>query len=147
MERAKKKASDPKRHKQPHPEWLLIDAQDRILGRLASRIAKILQGKHRVYYTPYKDCGDFVIVINAKKVAVSGKKEEDKIYYRHTGFPGGLKQETLASLRQRRPEEIIRRAVKGMLPKNRLARQMMKKLYIYAGSEHPHKDKKTKVLL
>lgn len=126
--------------------WYLVDAKDKILGRISSQIAKILQGKHRPYYTPFWDMGDFVVVINAEKVCVTGKKEKDKIYYRHTGFPGGLKQETLGDLRKRRPEEIIRRAVKGMMPKNKLARQMMKKLYIYKGKEHPYKEKEFKKL-
>ena len=126
--------------------WYLIDAKGKILGRISSQIAKILQGKHKAYYTPYWDMGDFVVVINAKSIAVTGKKEKQKIYYRHSGYPGGLKEETLEQLRKRRPTEIIKRAVAGMMPKNRLARVMMKKLYIYEGSEQPHKDKDFKKL-
>ena len=124
--------------------WYLIDAKGKILGRISSQIAKILQGKHKAYYTPYWDMGDFVVIINAKSIAVTGKKERQKIYYRHTGYPGGLKQETLEQLRKRRPTEIIKRAVAGMMPKNRLARVMMKKLYIYEGSEQPHQNKNLK---
>lgn len=127
-------------------KWYLADAKDQILGRLSSRIAKILMGKHKSSYVPYWDLGDYVVVINAKEVAVTGRKEEGKIYYRHTGYPGGLKEESLKSLRARRPEEVIRRAVVGMLPKNRLAREMIKKLYIYPGSEHPFKDRELKEL-
>ena len=126
--------------------WYLIDAKGKILGRLATQIARILQGKHRAYYTPHWDMGDYIVVVNAKNIAVTGKKEKDKIYYRHTGYPGGLKEETLASLRKRRPEEIIRRAVKGMLPRNRLAKQMMKKLFVYAGKEHQYEGKEFKNL-
>lgn len=126
--------------------WYLIDAKGKILGRLATRIARILQGKHKAYYVPHWDMGDYIVVVNAKDIAVTGKKEKDKIYYRHTGYPGGLKEETLGSLRKRRPKEILRRAVKGMLPKNRLAKQMMKKLHVYAESKHPHGNKKFKEL-
>lgn len=127
-------------------EWYLADAKDQILGRLSSKIAKILMGKHKSCYVPYWDLGDYVVVINAKEVAVTGNKEEGKIYYRHTGYPGGLRKESLKSLRARRPEEVIRRAVVGMLPKNRLAREMIKKLQIYPGSEHPFKDRELKKL-
>lgn len=127
-------------------EWFLVDAQDKVLGRLSSVASKILQGKHRPYYTPHWDMGDHLVIINAAKVRLTGRKEEDKIYYRHSGYPGGLKQETAASLRQRRPQELIRRAVRGMLPKNRLARRMIKKLHVYPGSEHPHQAQKPKKL-
>lgn len=126
--------------------WYLVDARGQVLGRMSTSIAKILQGKHRAYYTPYWDMGDYVVVVNAKDVAVTGKKEKQKIYYRHSGFPGGLKKESLEGLRKRRPTEIIKRAVVGMMPKNRLAKQMMKKLFVYAGSEHPHGDKEFKKL-
>lgn len=126
--------------------WFVIDAKDFVLGRLASQVAQILQGKHRPYYSPQYDHGDFVIITNAEKVAVTGQKEQAKIYYHHSGFPGGLKAKTLSELRQQKPEELIKKAVKGMLPKNRLARQMIKKLYVYTGSEHPHRGKEPKVL-
>lgn len=128
---------------QPKPEeitrdWFFVDADGKILGRLASEVAKILRGKHQPYYTPHWDLGDHVIVVNAKKVILTGQKEDAKIYYRHSGYPGGLKQETAAKLRERKPEELIYRAVRGMLPKNRLSREVIKKLHVYAGSEHPH---------
>lgn len=127
--------------------WFLVDAKGKVLGRLATQVAKILQGKHRPYYTPHWDMGDFVVVINAKDVAATGKKEKQKVYYRHSGYPGALRKETLEELRKRRPTEIVRRAVTGMMPKNKLARQMMKKLYVYAGEEHPHQDKELKELM
>ena len=118
--------------------WLLIDATDQVVGRLAVQIANILRGKHRPEYTPHVDTGDFVVVVNSEKVHVTGNKLEQKIYYRHSGYPGGLRQRTLAEQLQRRPEEVIRKAVKGMLPKNRLAAAQLKKLKVYAGPEHPH---------
>ncbi len=119
-------------------KWRVIDAEGKILGRLSTEIANALRGKDKAIFTPNQDCGDFVVVVNADKIKVSGTKETNKIYYRHSGFPGGFRQETLASLRKRRPEEIIRRAVKGMLPHNRLADKLILKLKIYAGAEHPH---------
>lgn len=128
-------------------EWLLTDAEDRTLGRLSSKIAKILQGKHRPYYTPHWDMGDHVVVINAEKINLTGRKEEQKSYYRHSSYPGGLKKETAAKLRERKPEELILRAVKGMLPKNRLAKEMFKKLHVYAGTQHPHEAQKPKELV
>lgn len=118
--------------------WHLVDASGLPLGRLASEIAGILKGKHKAMYTPAADTGDFVVVVNAEKVAVTSDKSRTKIYYRHSGFPGGIKAETFESLRQRRPEAIIERAVRGMLPKNRLGRKMIKKLKVYAGPDHPH---------
>lgn len=118
--------------------WLIVDAKDQRLGRLATRIADNLRGKTKTVYTPHIDTGDFVIVINASRIAVTGRKMDNKIYYRHTGYPGGLKQRTLAEMMDRNPEEVIRLAVKGMLPKNRLGRAQLKKLKIYAGPEHPH---------
>ncbi|MBI5870914.1 MAG: 50S ribosomal protein L13 [Actinobacteria bacterium] len=118
--------------------WLIVDAKDQRLGRLATRIADNLRGKTKTVYTPHIDTGDFVIVINASRIAVTGRKMDNKIYYRHTGYPGGLKQRTLAEMMDRKPEEVIRLAVKGMLPKNRLGRAQLKKLKIYAGPEHPH---------
>ncbi|MHB8793017.1 MAG: 50S ribosomal protein L13 [Thermoleophilia bacterium] len=118
--------------------WLIVDAKDQRLGRLATRIADNLRGKTKPVYTPHIDTGDFVIVINADRIAVTGRKMENKIYYRHTGYPGGLKQRTLAEMMKKKPEEVIRLAVKGMLPKNRLGRAQLRKLKIYTGSEHPH---------
>ncbi len=123
-------------------KWLLADAEGKILGRFASEIAKVLMGKHKPIYTPFMDTGDFVIVVNAEKIAVTGKKLSDKIYYRHSGYLGGIKSRTLAEQLDRRPEEVIRLAVKRMLPKNRMGRKMLSKLKIYAGPEHPHKSQK-----
>lgn len=117
--------------------WHLIDANGKILGRLAVEVAKILRGKNKPSFVPYLDLGDYVVVINASKVQVSGKKEQQKMYYRHSGYPGGLKSESLANLRARRPEEVIRHAVKGMLPSTKLGNQMIKKLYVFEGSDHP----------
>lgn len=118
--------------------WLIVDAKDQRLGRLATRIADNLRGKTKPVYTPHIDTGDFVVVINASRIAVTGRKMDNKIYYRHTGYPGGLKQRTLAEMMKKKPEEVIRLAVKGMLPKNRLGRAQLRKLKIYAGPEHPH---------
>jgi large subunit ribosomal protein L13 len=118
--------------------WYVVDATDLPLGRLASEVATILRGKHKPTYAPHVDGGDFVIVVNAEKVAVTSGKSQTKIYYRHSGYPGGIKAETFENLRQRRPEAIIERAVTGMLPKNKLGRQMARKLKVYAGSAHPH---------
>jgi len=121
--------------------WHLVDVKDQILGRSATRIARFLIGKDKVEYVPHLDVGDHVVVTNAAEVAVTGKKEKQKIYYRHSGYPGGLRSETLGDLRERRPEEIIRRAVKGMLPKNKLQKPMLKRLHIFAGEEHPFEEK------
>jgi large subunit ribosomal protein L13 len=118
--------------------WYLVDAEGKTLGRLATRIADLLRGKDKPQFTPHVDTGDFVVVVNAEKVAVTGKKLDEKVYYRHSGYPGGLRKRTLREELGRRPEEVLRRAVKGMLPRNRLARQQLKKLKIYAGPEHPH---------
>ena len=118
--------------------WYLVDAEKYPLGRLASRIAVILRGKHKPIYTPHADLGDHVVVVNAAKVQLTGKKLKKKTYFRHTGYMGGGKTQTLEELMTRRPEEVIRRAVKGMLPKNRLGRQMIRKLKIYQGEVHPH---------
>ena len=118
--------------------WYVIDAEDKTLGKLAAEVAMILRGKKKPIYTPHVDCGDYVVVVNAEKVAVTGKKENPKIYRSHSGYPGGLKETTLAELRAKKPEEIIRHAVKGMMPKGKLGRQMFKKLKVYAGPEHPH---------
>jgi large subunit ribosomal protein L13 len=118
--------------------WLLVDANGKTLGRLATQIADMLRGKRKPQYTPHIDTGDFVVVINAEKVAVTGNKRADKRYYRHSGYPGGLSSRSFEEMQRRRPEEIIRLAVKGMMPRNRLARKQLTKLKIYAGSEHPH---------
>ena len=119
-------------------EWYLVDADGQTLGRLATRIADTLRGKGKPEYTPHVDTGDFVVVVNAEKIAVTGKKLDDKIYYRHSGYAGGLRSRPLRDELQRRPTEVLRRAVKGMLPRNRLARKQLTKLKIYAGPEHPH---------
>ena len=126
--------------------WYVVDAADAPLGRLASRLAPILSGKVKPTYAPHVDGGDFVVVVNAEKVAVSSNKSRDKIYYRHSGYPGGLKEESFESLISRRPEAVIERAVRGMLPKNRLGRRMIRKLKVYPGSEHPHRAQNPEVL-
>jgi len=118
--------------------WYLVDLDGQVLGRAATRIATILRGKDKPTFTPHLDGGDFVVVINAEKVRVTGAKEDQKTYFHYTGYPGGARFETLRRLRQRRPEEIVRRAVRGMLPKNRLGRALFSKLKVYAGPEHPH---------
>jgi large subunit ribosomal protein L13 len=123
-------------------DWYIVDATDKRLGRLASEIAMVLRGKNKPIYTPHMDTGDFVIVINAEKVAVTGKKRTQKIYRRHSGRPGGMKTETFAKLQARIPERIIESAVKGMLPKNSLGKQLFTKLKVYAGAEHPHDAQK-----
>ena len=125
-------------------EWLLVDAQNKVLGRLAAEIARRLRGKHKPEYTPHVDTGDFVVVVNAARIAVTGNKESDKLYHRHSGYPGGIKTATLAQLRARAPERILQQAVKGMLPKNALGRAMFKKLKVYAGPEHPHQAQQPK---
>jgi large subunit ribosomal protein L13 len=119
-------------------DWLLVDASDKTLGRLATQIANLLRGKGKPEYTSHIDTGDFVVVVNAAKVRVTGNKRTDKRYYRHSGYPGGLRSRTFEEMLARRPEELIRLAVKGMLPRNRLARKQITKLKIYAGPEHPH---------
>ena len=119
-------------------EWYVVDAEGQILGRLATQIADRLRGKGKPGYTPHVDTGDFVVVVNADKIAVTGSKLDSKMYYRHSGYPGGLKQRSLREQLERRPTEVIRKAVKGMLPKNKLANQQITKLKIYAGPEHPH---------
>jgi large subunit ribosomal protein L13 len=124
--------------------WVLVDASDKTLGRLATRIADTLRGKLKPEYTPHIDTGDFVVVVNAEKIAVSGNKREQKLYHRHSGYPGGLRTRTLEQMLERRPEEVIRLAVKGMLPRNRLGRQQLRKLKVYAGPDHPHEAQKPK---
>jgi len=123
-------------------KWYVIDAEGKTLGKVAVEAAMILRGKKKPIYTPHVDTGDYVIVINAEKVAVTGKKEDKKIYKSHSGYPGGLKETPLKELRAKNPEEIIRHAVKGMMPKGKLGRQMFKKLKVYAGPEHPHAAQK-----
>jgi len=127
-------------------EWFVVDATDQTLGRLAARIAPILKGKHKPTYTPHLDCGDFVIVVNADKVRVTGRKLDQKFYYRHSGYPGGISSISLRDQLAKFPERVIQAAVKGMLPKNRLGRQMMKKLKVYAGDNHPHQAQQPKSL-
>ncbi|HLW94617.1 MAG TPA: 50S ribosomal protein L13 [Solirubrobacteraceae bacterium] len=119
-------------------DWYVVDAQGKTLGRLATQIADVLRGKRKPTYTPHIDTGDFVIVVNAEKIAVTGNKRAGKIYYRHSGYPGGLRKRTFEEMIRRRPEEVIRLAVKGMMPRNRLARKQLTKLKVYAGPEHPH---------
>jgi large subunit ribosomal protein L13 len=126
--------------------WLVVDANGQTLGRLATQIADALRGKRKPEYTPHVDTGDFVIVVNAEKISVSGNKRTEKRYYRHSGYPGGIKSRTLEEMLDRRPEEVIRLAVKGMLPRNRLARKQLTKLKVYAGPDHPHVAQKPEPL-
>lgn len=127
-------------------EWVIIDAKDQVLGRLASKTAIILRGKHKTDFTPHVDCGDNVIIINAEKVKLTGKKLTDKVYFRHTGYPGGQVVETPARIMARRPTSVVEKAVKGMLPKNRLGADLFHNLHVFAGSEHPHEAQKPKEL-
>jgi large subunit ribosomal protein L13 len=122
--------------------WHVIDATDVVLGRLATHAATLLRGKHKPTYAPHMDTGDFVIIVNAEKIAVSGTKRDDKFVYRHSGFPGGLKQRSVGEMIEKHPDRLVEKAVKGMLPKNRLGRAMAKKLKVYAGPEHPHAAQK-----
>ena len=122
--------------------WYVVDAEGQTLGRLATKVASVLRGKHKPTYTPHVDCGDYVIIINAEKVKLTGNKLNDKIYYNHSGYTGGLRERTAKVMKEQYPEEMIERAVKGMLPKGRLGRQMYKKLFVYAGNEHPHMAQK-----
>ncbi len=124
------------------PKWYVVNAEGKVLGRLSTELAKILKGKNKPTYTPHLDTGDFVVVINAGKVTLTGNKLKDKIYYHHTGYPGGIKQTSAEKLLAKKPTEIIRIAVKGMLPKNSLGRQMLRKLKIYPGPDHPHEAQK-----
>lgn len=119
-------------------DWFVIDAEDKVLGRLATEIARRLRGKHKAEYTPHVDTGDYIVIINAEKVVVTGNKTKNKLYHHHTGYPGGLKTVTFEKLQATKPEMIIEKAVKGMLPKNPLGRDMFRKLKVYAGSEHNH---------
>jgi len=127
-------------------DWYVVDGTNQTVGRMCAKIAAILRGKNKAYYTPHVDCGDFVIVINCDKVLFTGNKLEEKIYINFSGYPGGKKEETAKSLLKRRPEVIVERAVKGMLPKNRLGRKMYKKLFVYVGDKHPHTAQQPKEL-
>ncbi len=127
-------------------EWYLVDADGQTLGRIASRVAAILRGKHKPTFTPWLDCGDFVVVVNADKIKVTGHRLDSKVYYRHSGYPGGLKAITLRDQLGKHPERVLADAVKGMLPGNRLGRKMFKKLKVYAGSKHPHAAQQPKKL-
>lgn len=127
-------------------EWRVVDADGATLGRLATQIATLLRGKHRTTFTPSMDTGDPVVVVNAAKIKVTGNKLKDKMYVRHSGYPGGFRAENLERLLERRPEEVIRRAVRGMVPQNRLGEQMMRKLHVYAGGDHPHAAQKPQAL-
>jgi large subunit ribosomal protein L13 len=131
---------------QMEKDWLLVDAENKILGRLASKIASILKGKNKPIFTPYLDTGDFVVVINAKKIKLTGRKLNDKVYYHYSGYPGGMKSITPKDLLQKKPEEVIRKAVWGMLPKNSLGRQMLTKLKVYPGKTHPHQAQQPKTI-
>jgi large subunit ribosomal protein L13 len=135
----------------PKPEeisrdWLVVDASGQVLGRLATEVARFLRGKHKPDFTPFLDTGDFVVVVNAKKIKVTGNKVEDKVYYRHSQHPGGLKSETLRERLEKYPERVIQSAVWGMLPKNRLGRQLLRKLKVYGGAEHPHAAQQPKTV-
>ena len=127
-------------------KWYVVDAEGKTLGRMASEVAAILRGKNKPTFTPHIDCGDYVIVINAEKVAVTGKKRQEKIYKRHTGYPGGLRELTFEQLLEKHPEEVVKHAIKGMMPTGKLGRQMYKKLKVYAGPEHKHEAQKPEVL-
>lgn len=127
-------------------DWYLVDVDNKVLGRVATEIANVLRGKNKPVFTPSVDTGDFVIVVNAEKIVLTGNKSADKIYYSHSGFPGGLKEISAGKLMEKKPEDIIKKAVKGMLPKNKLARHMLKKLKIYSGTDHPHKAQHPKAL-
>jgi len=127
-------------------DWFVVDATDRVLGRLASQIALRLRGKHKAIYTPHVDTGDFIVVVNAKKIRVTGNKGEDKMYYRHTGYPGGIYETNFNKLRARHPSRVLEKAVKGMLPKGPLGYAMIKKMKVYAGAEHPHAAQQPKPL-
>ena len=129
-----------------HKDWYVVDLEDKVLGRAATEIARVLRGKHKAIYTPSVDTGDFVIVLNAEKVRLTGNKLNQKKYYRHSGYTGSLKAITADKLLEKAPEELIRRAVKGMLPKNKLGRQMYKKLKVYCGADHPHQAQQPKEL-
>ena len=127
-------------------KWHVIDAEGQVLGRVAAKAAHTLRGKHKATYTPHIDCGDFIIIVNAEKAVLTGNKLEDKMYYNHSMYPGGLRVRSAKVMKEQYPVEMVERAVKGMLPHNRLGRQMYKKLFVYAGSEHPHAAQKPEVM-
>ena len=127
-------------------DWYVIDAEGQTLGRLAAKVATVLRGKHKAIYTPHVDCGDYVIVINAEKVNLTGNKLDQKMYYNHSGYPGGLRERNARTMKEQYPEEMVERAIKGMLPKGRLGRAMNKKLFVYRGSEHKHQAQQPKEL-
>ena len=127
-------------------KWYVVDAADKTLGRLRTEVANRLRGKHKVWFTPHVDTGDYIIIVNAEKIRVTGRKETDKTYFHHTGFPGGIKSITFDKLIDKAPERIIQSAVKGMMPKNKLSRAMLSKLKVYAGSAHPHEAQQPEVL-
>lgn len=127
-------------------EWVLIDAEKQVLGRMASIAAKFLRGKYKTNFTPHVDCGDYVIIINAEKIVLTGNKMNDKEYVRHSGYPGGQRQRTPAELLVKKPTAVVEMAIKGMLPKNRLGSELFRNLYVYAGSEHPHEAQKPKTI-
>lgn len=134
------------KEKEVKKNWYLVDAKNKILGRLATQIAVRLRGKHKPIFTPHADTGDFIVVINAEKVSLTGKKWDKKIYYRHSGYVGGLKEISAKKLLEKKPEDVLRFAVRGMLPKNSLGRRQLKKLKIYVGSEHPHQAQQLEAL-
>ena len=127
-------------------KWFVIDAEGQVLGRVAAKAAHILRGKHKATYTPHIDCGDFIIIVNAEKAVLTGNKLEDKMYYNHSMYPGGLRVRSAKVMKEQYPVEMVERAVKGMLPHNRLGRQMYKKLFVYAGAEHPHMAQQPEVM-
>ena len=127
-------------------KWHVIDAEGQVLGRVAAKAAHMLRGKHKATYTPHIDCGDYIIIVNAEKAVLTGNKLEDKMYYNHSMYPGGLRVRSAKVMKEQYPVEMVERAVKGMLPHNRLGRQMYKKLFVYAGSEHPHAAQKPEVM-
>lgn len=126
-------------------KWFVVDATDLVLGRLSTEVATLLKGKHKPTYTPHVDCGDYVIIVNADKVALTGNKLDDKLYYRHSEYPGGLKSRTAKRMLELQPQKVLEKSIRGMLPKNRLGEDMYRKLYVYAGSEHPHQAQKPEV--
>lgn len=127
-------------------DWHVVDLEGQVLGRIASQIARVLRGKHKAIYSPSVDAGDFVVVVNADKIKLTGNKLSDKMYYRHTGYPGGIRSANAETMLEKKPEDMIKKAVKGMLPKNKLGRQMLKKLKVYSGPEHPHTAQQPKEL-
>ena len=126
-------------------KWYVVDATDLVLGRLSTEVAVLLRGKHKPTFTPHVDCGDYVVIVNAEKVVLTGKKLEQKCYYRHSGYPGGLKSRTAKRMLELQPQKVLEKSIRGMLPKNRLGEDMYRKLYVYVGSEHPHQAQKPEV--